>query len=70
MKTKTLLIALATTLIALSGCSNGATNYQRTKIEVTHEFLDQLIEEQDGVARDYPATATVVTDWIVQNEPK
>jgi hypothetical protein len=52
-----------------TGCSNGATNYQRTKIEVTHEFLNQLIEEQDGVAEQFPATATVVTDWIVQNEP-
>lgn len=69
MKMKTLLIVHALCLIALSGCSGGATNYQRTKIQVTPEFMDQLIDEQPGVARDYPATATVVDDWIVQNEP-
>ena len=69
MKMKTWLPALALCLMLNAGCSNGATSYQRTKIEVTHEFLGQLIEEQDGVAEQFPATATVVTDWIVQNEP-
>jgi len=69
MKTKISLTALVISLIGLSGCSNGATNYQRTKIDVTYEFLDALIEEQEGVAREYPNTATVVDDWIVQNEP-
>tara|TARA_R110000851_G_scaffold2161_3_gene8343 strand:- start:438 stop:551 length:114 start_codon:yes stop_codon:yes gene_type:complete len=36
---------------------------------VSVEFLDVLIDEQEGVARDYPNTATVVDDWIVQNKP-
>lgn len=69
MKMKTSLIALVICLTVLTSCKIGATNYQRTKIKVSVEFLDVLIDEQEGVARDYPNTATVVDDWIVQNKP-
>jgi hypothetical protein len=53
----------------LSGCNHGATVYQNSKIQVTPEFLDGLIAEQDHIAEQHPYTATVVDDWIVQNEP-
>lgn len=62
-------IVLALTLIVLTGCCGGAESYQKTKIEVSPEFLDALILEQDGVSSNYPNTATVVGDWIMQNEP-
>lgn len=70
MKMKAWLTALALSLIVLTGCANGSANYQKTKIQVTSSFLEGLIAEQEGVQRDYPYTATVVDDWIVQNEPK
>lgn len=69
MKIKILPIVLAMSMSVLIGCSSGATSYQRTKIEVTPEFLTDLASEQPGVEKDYPNTATVVDDWIVQNEP-
>ena len=67
-KQKPWLIAPALLMIGLTGCESGVT--KSTKIQVTPEFLDGLIAEQEGVARDYPYTASVVDDWIIQNEPK
>ena len=68
-KRKTWQTALALLTIGLAGCSCGSAN-SKSKMQVTPDFLDRLIEEQPGVARDYPATASVVDDWIVQNEPQ
>jgi hypothetical protein len=58
--------ALVIPLIILCGCVSGGTN---SKIKVSKHFLDGLIEEQDTISQCCPFTATVVSDWIVQNEP-
>lgn len=62
-----LLIALAIVLIGLTGCAHGERS---SRIVVSPEFMDRLIDEQERINEDeYPSTISVVDDWIIQNEP-
>jgi len=66
MKTNDLKIALVLITMLLSGCLSGGTS---SRINVTRDYLDQLIAEQPTIQECCPATQEVVKDWIMQNAP-
>lgn len=63
------LIVLVLLTTALPGCSDGRSHSKTSKIVVTEKFIDDLIAEQRIIDKCCKATASVVDDWIVQNEP-
>jgi hypothetical protein len=60
------LIALALVTIFVSGCCHGN---ESSRIVVSEDFLDGLLDELPAVEKCCPKTMNVISDWVAQNEP-
>lgn len=65
MRMSVLKIALALSLISLTGCAHGV---KKSTINASADFLSGLEEEIESVEQCCPYTLEVIKDWIAQNE--